>query len=219
MKKQKSRAGKKYFGYDGTFYTVTGKIFDIIAISLYWLVGCIPLITIGSAFSAMYATVTKVIRADQSSAMLEFWRVYRRDIKAAIPLWLLYAGLLFLLLLNFGIVRSNAAGLVGLFFLVLYAIVILLVLLSACYAFALLSRFDMPVGWQIKMSFYMTVRYLPRSLFLLILFVLCYFIILWQPLFVLLVPALGSWLSSFLIEPALERHMPQEKNDEKEDAE
>ena len=171
MKKQKSRAGKKYFGYDGTFYTVTGKIFDIIAISLYWLVGCIPLITIGSAFSAMYATVTKVIRADQSSAMLEFWRVYRRDIKAAIPLWLLYAGLLFLLLLNFGIVRSNAAGLVGLFFLVLYAIVILLVLLSACYAFALLSRFDMPVGWQIKMSFYMTVRYLPRSLFLLILFV------------------------------------------------
>ena len=206
MKKQKSRAGKKYFGYDGTFYTVTGKIFDIIAISLYWLVGCIPLITIGSAFSAMYATVTKVIRADQSSAMLEFWRVYRRDIKAAIPLWLLYAGLLFLLLLNFGIVRSNAAGLVGLFFLVLYAIVILLVLLSACYAFALLSRFDMPVGWQIKMSFYMTVRYLPRSLFLLI-------------LFVLLVPALGSWLSSFLIEPALERHMPQEKNDEKEDAE
>jgi uncharacterized membrane protein YesL len=68
----------------------------------------------------------------------------------------------------------------------------------------------MPAGWVIKVSFYMTFRHFPVSLLLLLLFGVSYLLILKIPLLVVFVPGIATLLSSFLIEPLLERHMPKE---------
>lgn len=52
----------KIFSSYGLFYTITEKIFDLFVISIFWLVGCIPIITIGISCSAMYNTIVNVIR-------------------------------------------------------------------------------------------------------------------------------------------------------------
>lgn len=216
MKKRESKRKYSPFAFDGSFYTITGKIFDLAAVSVYWLVGCIPVVTVGAAFSAMYAAVTKSILGDQGSVSRVFWQAYRRDLKASIPIWLIYAAALFVMLLNFGIIRENATGLVGLFFQMLYSVFVLFLLTAACYVFPLLSRFDMPWGWYIKLSLYMTVRYLPKSLLLLAVFSLSYFLIWKQLAFILIVPAIGTLVSSYLLEPLLERHMPKDFADEED---
>lgn len=216
MKKRESKRKYSPFAFDGSFYTVTGKIFDLAAVSVYWLVGCIPLVTAGASFSALYAAVTKSILDDQGSVSSVFWRAYRRDLKAALPVWLIYAAAIFVMLLNFGIIRENATGFVGLFFQVLYSMLVLFLLTAACYVFPLLSRFDMPWGWYVKLSVYMTVRYLPKSLLLLAVFALSYLLIWKQLAFVLIVPAIGTLVSSYLLEPLLERHMPKENPDEED---
>lgn len=216
MKKQERKGLSGTFTHDGPFYSATGKIFDLAAVSVYWLIGSIPLVTAGAAFSALYAAVTKSVQEDRGSVSAEFWRAYRRDMKQSIPIWLIFSAALFLLMLNYGIFRENAQGVAGMFFQVLYSALTLFVLTAACYVFPLLSRFDMPFGWQIKLSLYMTVRYLPKSLLILVLFLMCYFLIWKQPVLVLILPGVFTLAASYWMEPLLARHMPKENPDEED---
>lgn len=219
MNKRERQTKTGIAAYDGSFYTLTGKLFDLAAVSVYWLVGALPLITGGAAFSAMYEAVKKSIADDEGSVSKVFWHAYRRDLKASIPIWLIYSAALFLLMLNYGIMRENATGLVGLFFQMFYSALVLFVLCAMCYVFPLLSRFDMPWGWQIKLSCYMTVRYLPKTVLILGIFLLNYFLIWKYPVFVLVAPATGTLAAHYIIEPLLARHMPKDPADEEDKTE
>ena len=90
MKKEIRQA----FEFDGNFYTLTAKCFDLMALSLYWLAGCLPVVTAGASFSALYAAVSRSVRQDVGAVSQKFWTAYRRDLKASIPLWLLALGAL-----------------------------------------------------------------------------------------------------------------------------
>jgi uncharacterized membrane protein YesL len=208
--KEKRQGFSQAFSYDGSFYTWTGKFFDLMAVSFFWLLGCLPIVTAGAAWSAMYSAVSRSVRQDIGTVGKKFWNAYRRDMKPSIPVWLTFAGGILVLLLNIGILHSKTTGLFGLFFMMFYALCILILIMAACYAFPALSRFDMPAGWVIKVSFYMTFRHFPVSLLLLLLFGVSYLLILKIPLLVVFVPGIATLLSSFLIEPLLERHMPKE---------
>lgn len=206
----KESPGRKFFNFDGNFYTYTGKIFDLIVVSVYWLLGCLPVITIGASFCALYAAVTKSVRHDRDTISKQFWHAYRQNLIPSVFLTLIYGGVIFLMLLNIGILQAKTDSLLGLFFMVLYGLVIIFFITSACYAFPALSQFDMPCGWFVKLSFYMTVRHLPISLLLLVMFGVSYLALLSQPALFLVVPGVVAWVASGMIEPLLIRHMPKE---------
>ena len=86
MKNVKGNTEKKLFGFEGGFYTYTGKIFDLIVVSIYGLLGCLPVITIGASFCALYAAVAKSVRQDRGSISGQFWHAYRRNLLPSIPL-------------------------------------------------------------------------------------------------------------------------------------
>ena len=210
MKKENKAFGKKMFDFDGNFYTYTGKIFDLMVVSVYWLIGCIPVITIGASFSALYAAVTKSVRHDRDTISRQFWHTYKQNLLSSIPLTLIYGGVLFVMFLNIGILNAKLRNLFGLFFMVLYALVIVFFIIAACYVFPALSRFAMPSGWFVKLSFYMTVKHLPISLILLAMFAAAYLALLAQPALFLIISGAVSCVASYMIDPLLDRHMPEE---------
>lgn len=212
MKKTSQSSAKKIFEFDGNFYTYTGKIFDLMLVSIYWLIGCIPVITIGASFSALYAAVTKSVRHDRDSVSRQFWHAYKQNLVSSIPLTLIYGGVIFLMFLNIGILNAKLRSLFGLFFIVLYVLVIIFFIVAACYVFPALSRFAMPSGWFVKLSFYMTVKHLPISLVLLAMFAASYLALLARPALFLVIPGVVSCVASYIIDPLLDRHMPEEKN-------
>ncbi len=212
MKKTGQSSERRMFDFDGNFYTYTGKIFDVMLVSIYWLIGCIPIITIGASFSALYAAVTKSVRCDRDSVTRQFWHAYKQNLVSSIPLTLIYVGVIFLMFLNIGILDARLRNLFGIFFMVLYALVIVLFIIAACYAFPALSRFDMPSGWFVKLSFYMTVKHLPVSLVLFGLFAVSYLTLLARPALFMVIPGAVSCVASYMIEPLLDRHMPKEEN-------
>lgn len=116
------------------------------------------------------------------------------------------------MLLNIGILNAKTSSLFGLFFIVLYALVIVFFIVSACYAFPALSRFAMPSGWFVKLSFYMTVKHLPISLILAVMFAAAYLALLVQPALFLVIPGVASCVASYMIDPLLDRHMPEKNN-------
>lgn len=197
------------FGYEGAFYTYTGKIFDLMMASVLWLLGSLPIVTIGASNSALYAAVSRSVRMDIGTVPAQFWKSYRRELKSSLPIWIGFGTAAFLLLLNIGIIRSKAEGLAGIFFVMFYGFLTLLLIAACCYAFPALSRFDMPPGWIVKLSFYLVIRHLPVSIMLLALFAGAYLLLLWKIALVLIVPGAAMLAASFLIEPILEKHMPE----------
>ena len=209
MKKQNRWTG--FFSYEGGLSYYAGKLFDTMAASLFWLLGSLFIVTAGASFSALYATASKSIRQDGGSFSAQFLKSYRQNLKTGIPLWLIFLGVIFLLLLNMGILLKLMNTTFGWFFIVLYGAVILIAIMAACYAFPALSRFEMPAGWFIKLSLYLTFRHFPLSLLLLAVFAACYLLLLWQPLLVVILPGAANVLLSKFIDPILDQHMPKKE--------
>ncbi|MDO5135499.1 MAG: DUF624 domain-containing protein [Eubacteriales bacterium] len=214
MKKGKDFQGKKLFGYDGDFYTYTGKLFDLCLVSVYWLLGCLPVVTAGASFCALYGAVTRSLRQDRDSVTRQFWRIYRQNLLPSLPLTLFYGGGGFLLLLNMGILHARTDSLWGAFFIALYGVLLAVFGAAACYAFPALSRFQMPFAWFLKLSFYMAVRHLPVSILLLAILGGAYLALLNQMALFWILPGAAAWAASALLEPLLDRHMPKEEEKE-----
>ena len=84
------------FSTDGVIYrflTVTG---NIIIATVLWLIGCIPVVTIGTSTAALYYTIVKSVRKEVGYVHAEFWRGYKLNLKkgAAATAALLALGLL-----------------------------------------------------------------------------------------------------------------------------
>jgi uncharacterized membrane protein YesL len=81
---------------------------------------------------------------------------------------------------------------------------------AANYGFAALSRFDMPFFWIIRLSLCMTFCHLLRTLALIGMVAASYLLLCVQPLAILVLPGVYALLASMLIDPVLERHMPDQ---------
>ncbi len=206
MKNRRNGVLHDMFGYEGAFYTYTGKAFDLMVVSILWVLGSLPVVTAGASCSALYAAVSRSVRRDTGTAAAQFWKAYRRNLRASLPIWICFGTAIFILLLNIGIIRSKMDGTAGIFFIMFYGFLTLLLITAGCYAFPALSRFDMPAGWIIKLSLYLLVRHLPVSLMLLVLFAGAYALILWKIVLVVIVPGAAALVASFLLDPILEQH-------------
>ena len=210
MKKENRNVRVSAFRYDGGFYTYTAKIFDMLLLNFLWLIGCLPVVTAGASFSALYFVTVHSVRGDGDGVFGEFWRVWKRDMKASIPLWLAALALFFVLLLNLGILRAQPPKLIWLFFIVFFALVLFFLTVFCCYLFPAMATFDMPTRWQLRLALFLSVKHLPLSLLLLGMFAAIYFSMLAVPLLILVLPSVFTLFISFLIEPVLAKHMPED---------
>lgn len=210
MKKQNEKKSGKLFQYDGFFYIYTGKIFDLFAVSVLWFLGCIPVITIGASFSALYAAVSKSICNDEGTIGSEFWKAYKRDLKDGVALWIGLAVCIFIILLNMGIVAKLTGASISLFLLMLYGACFIILVVAGTYILPALSKFDMPAGWLVKIGFYCTFRHFPSSIVLFAVDMMCYLLVLWQPVMIMIVPGAGCLAAYYIINPILQNHMPRE---------
>ncbi|MDR1470459.1 MAG: DUF624 domain-containing protein [Spirochaetaceae bacterium] len=201
----KKRPKKRLF--EGGLHIWMEKLFDAVSLNLLWLLCSLPLITIGASTTAFYYAMTKVIRGERGHLFAEFWRSFRLNLVKATLIWIAFAAIVFLLLVNRNI-SADIGGYVGLFFLCLYTVIAVLFLGVLTYGFPVLSRFHMTIPQVIKLSVYMCFRYLPSTLGLLAICAGAAVAIFFLPFFILCVPAGALFCFSQLMEPLLVRHTP-----------
>ena len=202
----------RLFNVNNPLMRALSKLFDIGWLSLFYVVFCVPLVTIGAATTSLYYVSAKVLRKDRGYVWSEFWHSFKLNFKPATLIWLIFAaiyGLLYFNLTTFN--TSNAAGgyLVG-----AYIALAFIVTCVASYAFCLLSRFNMNVRGILRYALYMSFRHFLHTLcFLAILFVAGFGIYagfrVQLPIFLLFVPGLGSFLYTFPMEHLLKKYMPK----------
>ncbi len=206
---------KKLFNPDNSLMITMTWITDCIFLSLFWIMGCFPVVTMGASFAALYDAVYRGFRKKEKNSWQRFLQVYRDNWKASIGPGVVFAvvvcglGKALIALWN-GAVAGSVSWMVfsgG-------AFVGVLILGIVSILFPMLSRFENRFADLLKNTVFMGFANLPRTIALGILngatVLLCIRFVV--PVFFL--PALAALIGSLFIEPMFKPYMPEEPDEE-----
>lgn len=144
-------------GTDGPVFGFLDKVGTLIALSVVWFLGCLPVVTVAASTTALYYAVSKSVRREYGSAMQEFWHSYRANLKRGIPITVILAMLTGLLVYNIQLM-TRAEGDSNL---LLWGSILLLAALAGItvYICPVLSRFSMSAWNACRLAFVMAVRF------------------------------------------------------------
>lgn len=206
------------FSTDGIVYRFLNRTGNIILATILWLVGCIPIVTIGASTAALYYTMVKSVRKEVGYVHAEFWRGFKLNFKKGVAATVLLLALGIVLGLEMRLVFENGVEVSQIWY-SLSGLLILLMVLVVLYLFPVMSRFDMKLGRLCMLAFVISIRYWYITVALiagLAVVVLAQLYLLPIPL-ILLTPGLWCYASSFLVEKAMKPYMPKSQTPEGED--
>ena len=208
---------RKFLNPDNALMITMTQITDCIFLSIFWLLGCIPVVTMGTSFAALYDATYRGFRKGDKHCWGRFLQVYRANWKVGIlpTVFFLAAtaalGKTMILLWNSAVAGGLSwMAFSGMAFVGILAVGILSIL------FPMLSRFENPFPVLLKNTFFLGLANLPRTLALGFLntaaLLLCAVYVV--PVFFL--PSLAALLGSLFIEPMFKPFMPEEPAEENE---
>ena len=196
---------------DSALMITMTRITDCIFLSLFWLLCCIPVVTVGASFAALYDASYRTFRKNERNSWQRFFGVFRENWKAGIvPSIVFLAAGWGLLKGTIALWNLAVAGTMSwmLFAALAFVAVVLLGMLSIL--FPILSRFENSLGALLKNTVFLAMANLPRTAVLGAINAVTVFLCarLVVPLFFL--PSLAALFGSFAIEPMFRPFMNDE---------
>lgn len=204
---------QKLFSPDSLFMRAMSRIGDLMLLNFCFLLTSIPIVTIGAAATALYTVTFRFDTEKEAGAVSSYFKAFRANWKQATAVWLLLllcggsaCANVFLFFSMSGVFRCAA---------IVFALLSALALLTAGYAFPLLSQFDNRVAVTLKNAFALSLGYLPRSVLIALLNLLPLIVFLtdvylfFQTAFIwaAIYFAVAAYLNSRLLKPVLERYL------------
>ena len=81
----------KFFSIDSKLYKIMTPIAEMMILNFCWILGCLPLITIGAANTAMYTVMGRRLRDEGSGTIVPFFQAWWRNMKKSTVFWLAQA--------------------------------------------------------------------------------------------------------------------------------
>ena len=75
---------RKFLNPDNALMITMTQITDCIFLSMFWLIGCIPVVTVGASFAALYDSTYRGFRQGEKHCWGRFLQVFRENWKAGI---------------------------------------------------------------------------------------------------------------------------------------
>ena len=187
------------------------QITDCIFLSCFWLLGCIPVVTMGASFAALYDATFRAYRKGDKHSWQRFFQVFRGNWKGGIlPTVIFLAAFIALGKALIAVWNGAVYGTVSwtVFSAAAFAGMLVLGILSVL--FPVLSRFENSLSGLLKNTLLLAMANLPRTLMLGMVnaaaVLLCARYVF--PLFFL--PSLAALIGTLFIEPMFKPFMPQE---------
>lgn len=201
----------KIFGYDSPIIQTINKIVDCVIVSILWVLFSIPIITFGASTTAFYYTVNKVIRHHRSHVFREFWGSFKSTFKQSTIVWLILLVLYYVLVVDCYFVYLKAVeGTVSIYFMVPFAITLVLVLIWSIYVFGTIARFQNDLKTIMKNSAFLVIRHLLRSILLVVVLAAAVLVFMFVPISVVILPTVCMFLITVILESIFQRYMTEE---------
>lgn len=156
----------KFFNPDSPLMRFLTKLADLMILNLLFLLSCIPVVTIGAAWTAMYYVTLKMVRDEEDSIIRGFFRAFRRNWKQATILWLMVLGLGAVMVLDIRFLNAMGDSATAAAMKTAVEILGVLGLMVLQYLFPGLARFEASTGNTLKNACLLAVGNLPKTLLL-----------------------------------------------------
>ena len=196
------------FQYDNPLIQAMSRIANMMIVSFFWLVCCLPVVTILPATAALFHTTTKVIRGTGNGVMRDFFASFRDSLKKGVLLSLL--SLASGALLGFALWYSWQLQGSSSFWLAYFLIGCLIFFFWAVTVLHLpfaLSRFEGRLSMYLRMALYFANVNLLKTLLRLVLLAVVVLLVDFYPITLLLLPGLYMDLICGGVEKMLQRFM------------
>lgn len=205
------------FSPDSKFMMAMSRIGDLLLLNFFFLLTCVPIVTIGAATTALYTVVFRFGTEREQGLVKSYFIAFRDNFKQATCLWLLAllcggsAGF------NTLLFYAQSGGFHNLY--ILFAVLFVLVLFVAGYAFPLLSQFNSGNMQILKNALILSIAYFPRSILIVVinifpwaLLVLNFYLFLQAGfLWVMLYFSAAAYLNSVLLKKVFDPYMKTEE--------
>jgi len=193
------------------------KLVDCIFATLLWIIGCIPIITIGASTTALYYTVHKVIHQERGYLFHEFKHAFISNFMKSTIAWII--------LLCVGTFLGSDAYLtyqlkqqgdkVGyVFYLIL--LLLLLELIVFIFIFPYIGRFEDNIKRTFKNAFFLSFGNPIKMILMLITFALSVYMVYVLPMLIVIAPTLYMLGIEQQMEKIYKKFLPPDEEDEAE---
>ena len=200
-----------FFNPDNWLWGGFGRLADFFILSVLWMFCSIPLVTVGAASIALYDTVAHCFRYNEGRMVGRFFQTFKRELLRGILLTVAWAVIGYLFNVSYQILaQMGEPGSIWRTISVVYFVLLLIPVGIACWAIGLESRFTYTFGQLHKNAVMFTLGYFLRTIAIVLIFVLCYNVLINMPFLVMFLPAIMVNLQSMFMEPVFRKYMPEE---------
>ena len=159
-----------FFNYDNPVWRFIGKFWDVIMLSVLWMVCSIPVVTIGASTTAMYYVTLKLVRDEDGYTFRSFFKSFKENFKQSTIIWLIFlvAGIVLGVDVFFFLRVFNGSQNVRTIMLAIFMAMSFLYFAMFTFVFPLQARFYNPVKRTIFNAFFMSIRHLFQTIGMLV---------------------------------------------------
>lgn len=169
---------RNVFNFEGPLFSGLSKMADLLWLNILFIVCSLPIFTIGASVTALYYVTLKMARDEEGYITKSFFKSFRQNFKQGTGIWLILLAIGFVLIFDLRFVTNEA-----------YAVMIpseaiknvLMVSTMAIgviwtfvyiYVFPILAKFDNTVKNTMRNAFFMSIRHLPKTLLMVVIYLI-----------------------------------------------
>ena len=157
----------KIFDLDSPLMNVLNKMADLMWLNILTLICCIPIITVGAAFTSMHYVALKIVRNEESYITRSFFKSFKTNFRQATLIWLMILLIAAVLGGDYYIITKSGIQFSSVLVVLIMAAAVL-VICTTLYVFPVLAKFDNTIMGTIRNAFIMSILQLPKTLVMLV---------------------------------------------------
>lgn len=161
----------RFFNMDSPLFSFLNKVADLIILNLLTLVCCIPIFTIGAAMTGLNYVCLKMVRNEEGYIVRGFFKSFKQNFRQATIIWLLILLVIGVLVGDIFIMSYSTVAF-PMWIKVALSAVGLIALVGVMHVFPVLARFDNTVRNTFRNSLYMGVLTLPKTILMVVFWIL-----------------------------------------------
>lgn len=204
----------KFFDLDSPIMNFFSKMADLIGLNILAFICCLPIVTVGASMTALHYVCLKIVRDEEGYIVKSFFKSFKQNFKQATIIWLIWLAVMLIFVGDLLIFMYSGIEFPG-WLKVVFLAVVLLSIFATMHVFPILSRFENTVAHTYKNSLLMGVLAFPKTLLMMVMWVVPALVAVFIPPLTPIALCLGisgpAFISALLYNGTFKRFEPQEE--------
>lgn len=153
----------RFFNMDNKFFSVMGRVADLIILNVIFLICCLPIVTIGASLTALHYVTLKMTRNEESYIVKSFFKSFKQNFKQATIINIIMLVIGAVLYFDLHIVMGMSGSLSQVLYIIFIAFGFLY-LIVFLYIYPVLSKFYNSTKNTFRNAILMSIRHLPYTI-------------------------------------------------------